>query len=93
MRRHKARRAAAQRARDPRRVDKLGGDVGSEAILENPSLQSVYLGHECIGFLLARGPRGIEAYDAAEHSLGIFKTLKEAADAITRAAGECHERR
>ena len=35
------------------------------------SLVSVYDGQTCIGFLLSRGCRGIEAFDAAERSLGL----------------------
>jgi hypothetical protein len=49
-------------------------------------LQSVYDGQRCIGFLV-RGRSGIEAYDAAERSLGTYPNLKNAADAVSDAAG------
>jgi hypothetical protein len=47
-------------------------------------LLSVYDGHQvCIGFVLARGRQGFEAFDAAaERSLGLFETRDAA-------IGEC----
>jgi hypothetical protein len=47
---------------------------------------SVYDGHQCIGFVLARGRRGYEAFTAGERSLGTFADKDEAARAIWRAA-------
>jgi hypothetical protein len=44
---------------------------------------SVYSGRELLGFVLSRGPDGFEAFDASERSLGIFSTMKAAADAIS----------
>jgi hypothetical protein len=44
---------------------------------------SVYDGTRCLGFLLSRGPRGVEAYDADNILLGIFKTQKAASEAIS----------
>jgi hypothetical protein len=44
--------------------------------------QAVYDGRTCIGFLLPRGKAGIEAFDAEHASLGIYPTVKAAADAI-----------
>jgi hypothetical protein len=35
-------------------------------------LLSVYSGRDLVGFVLARGARGFEAFDAAEKSLGMF---------------------
>jgi hypothetical protein len=75
--------AAEQRAR-PRRVGQRGSkttDTDSRS-----ALQSVYDGQRCIGFLV-RGRSGIEAYDAAERSLGTYPNLKNAADAVSDAAG------
>jgi hypothetical protein len=91
MRRRKARRAAAHRARDLRRVDLLGGEVGSEAISPEFVMQasSVYSGQHCIGHLLPRGKAGVEAFDADDHSLGTFPTQKAAADVIVFAAAFC----
>jgi hypothetical protein len=44
----------------------------------------VYDRRECRGFVLARGKLGIEAFDAAERSLRLFESMREAADAIVR---------
>jgi hypothetical protein len=43
----------------------------------------VYDGRDCLGFILTRGKLGFEAFTRDEHSLGMFKTQREAADAIT----------
>jgi hypothetical protein len=48
-----------------------------------PAMLSVYDGTTCVGFLLSRGPRGVEAYDADNVSLGVFATEKDASDAIS----------
>jgi hypothetical protein len=47
---------------------------------------SVYNGQRCMGFVLARGKRGYEAFDTDEKSLGIFPTMQAAADAVSAAA-------
>lgn len=87
MRRSKARRAAAHGARDPRRVDLLDGEIGTEATSDPITLQSVYDGTTCIGFLLPRGRQGVEAFDCNTRSLGLYPDLKSAADAVSRIAG------
>jgi hypothetical protein len=46
-------------------------------------LVSVYDGRECVGFIIARGRLGFEAFGADQRSLGIFPNQKGAADAIT----------
>ena len=43
---------------------------------------SVYDGRDCLGFILARGKLGFEAFDAQERSAGIYPTQREAADAL-----------
>jgi hypothetical protein len=43
----------------------------------------VYAGREVLGFILARGKAGFEAFDREEQSLGMFTTQREAADAIS----------
>ncbi len=43
---------------------------------------SVYAGRECVGFILARGKTGFEAFTAGQKSLGIFPTQKAAAAAL-----------
>jgi hypothetical protein len=47
-----------------------------------PSLVSLYSGRECIGFVLRRAV-GFESFDAQERSLGLFRTMKQAADAVS----------
>jgi hypothetical protein len=46
----------------------------------------VTAGRKAIGFVLARGRSGFEAFTADEQSLGLFKTQAQAADAVTDAA-------
>jgi hypothetical protein len=53
---------------------------------DKPTLVSVYDGTTCLGCILGRGPDGFEAFDAVERSLGIFPTMKAAADAISAEA-------
>ena len=38
----------------------------------------------CAGFLFSRGPRGVEAFDATEKSLGTFPDAPSAAAAVER---------
>jgi hypothetical protein len=47
---------------------------------------SVVHGRACLGFILARGRAGYEAFTADEQSLGLFKTQAQAANAVTDAA-------
>jgi hypothetical protein len=51
------------------------------------ALISVYSGAACLGFILARGKLGFEAFTADERSLGIYPNQHSAADAITKAGG------
>jgi hypothetical protein len=46
-------------------------------------LLSVFDGRECVGFILARGRAGYQAFTADEKSLGLYPSQKQAADAIT----------
>jgi hypothetical protein len=55
-------------------------------VMTETSLVSVYAGQVCLGFVLARGEAGFEAFDADEKSLGLFPTQREAAAAIMRGA-------
>jgi hypothetical protein len=43
---------------------------------------SVYSGRECVGFILARGKTGFEAFTADQKSLGLYPTQREAARAL-----------
>jgi hypothetical protein len=53
-----------------------------------PVMLSVYNGRDCIGFILSRGKIGFEALDRDEHSIGIFPTQREAANAISSDEGK-----
>jgi hypothetical protein len=82
VRRRTARKpAAAGAARGLHGNAKAGELKRSEAY--SIRLHAVYSGRVCIGFLLPRGRLGVEAFDADDHSLGIFPTVKAAADAIS----------
>jgi hypothetical protein len=52
--------------------------------LEASAMVSVYDGRQCIGFVLARGKEGFEAFDAGERGLGTYRTEREAAAAVMR---------
>jgi hypothetical protein len=43
-------------------------------------------GREAVGHVLARGRAGFEGFDRQEHSLGLFKTAAQAANAVFDAA-------
>jgi hypothetical protein len=49
-------------------------------------LISVYDGQSCVGFVLARGRSGFEAFRADETSLGLFPTQAAAIHSISGAA-------
>jgi len=51
---------------------------------ETPRLVPIMTGGACGGFLINRGARGFEAFDAAEKSLGIFLDARSAATAVER---------
>jgi hypothetical protein len=46
----------------------------------------IFAGTQCIGFVLARGGRGYEAFTAADKSIGTFASQREAVAAITGSA-------
>jgi hypothetical protein len=52
--------------------------------MNEPAIVTVYSGKICLGFVLALGAAGFEAFSADEKSLGIFATQREAAAAIMR---------
>jgi hypothetical protein len=87
MRRRKALPAATSRkARGRRRVDQLGGEIGTDAIPDPLVMQSLYVGATCIGFLYSRGLQGVEAFDANTRPLGLFPDQESAVEAVWRAA-------
>jgi hypothetical protein len=47
---------------------------------------SVYDGRACLGFILARGRSGFEAFDREERSLGLYPAAPAAANAVCAAA-------
>jgi hypothetical protein len=49
-----------------------------------PPMVWVYGGQNCIGFVVWRGKRGVEAFSTSDGSLGVFKSRGEAAVAITK---------
>jgi len=49
-----------------------------------PPLVSVFDGRKFLGTVLPRGPKGYEALDANEESLGLFPTQADAANAICK---------
>jgi hypothetical protein len=52
--------------------------------IETPRLVSVMNGGSCVGFLIRLGPRGVEAFDADENSLGTFPDALSATAAIEK---------
>jgi hypothetical protein len=50
---------------------------------DEPAMVSVFDGRRCVGHVLRRGPRGYEAFDSHDVSLGIYPTKGEAAAALT----------
>jgi hypothetical protein len=55
-------------------------------------LSYVFNGRRSLGFILARGKLGFEAIDRDEQSLGLFRSQRAAADAITQGvAAECEQ--
>jgi hypothetical protein len=85
----KARRVASDRpARDSHAASTAGQLRSREATSTKPALQFVYNGRECIGRIACLGRRGFEAFDADGRSLGVFPSLKRAADAVSDGGGQ-----
>jgi hypothetical protein len=57
--------------------------MNSRTVSSATSLLSVYDGRRCIGFVLARGKTGFEAFDRDEQSRGHFATQELAIAALT----------
>ena len=47
-----------------------------------PPMICVYRGRDCAGFVVARGPKGYEAFDHEERPIGLFADEHAAAAAI-----------
>jgi hypothetical protein len=43
----------------------------------------VYDGRQCLGHVLSRGPKGFEAFDHDDKSLGVFASMRDAANALS----------
>jgi hypothetical protein len=50
------------------------------------SLSYVYDGRRCIGHVIGRGKIGFEAFSTDDKSLGLFPSMKEAANACCSSA-------
>jgi hypothetical protein len=50
---------------------------------DKPTLLSVTNGRDTIGFVLSRGREGYEAFDASERSLGVFASMRDAANRVS----------
>jgi hypothetical protein len=46
------------------------------------AMSPIMAGDGCVGFILARGPTGFEAFDGDDKSLGLFPTQRQAANAL-----------
>jgi hypothetical protein len=51
-------------------------------------LAYVYDGQQCLGHVLSRGPKGFEAFDRDDKSVGLFETQRQAANALTSGSTE-----
>jgi hypothetical protein len=84
------RRKAASSPKRARRkeldADQSGQADRREAISSPISSLAVFDGRRCCGFLLPRGKQGVEAFNADDHSIGVFPDLKAAANAVYEAA-------
>jgi hypothetical protein len=78
------------REKNPERKVPRNRNRSSQQAEREIGIATVTDGRETIGFLLARGPLGVEALSASEHSLGLFPTQRQAANAISEhAAKQC----
>ena len=59
--------------------------IDRPSVERGTQITSIYDGRQCVGFVLARGRVGFEAFDASEHSLGVFKTQAAAINELTKA--------
>jgi hypothetical protein len=48
--------------------------IGRRSVERGTPITSIYDGRSCIGFVLARGRVGFEAFNAGDRSLGVFAT-------------------
>jgi hypothetical protein len=55
------------------------------ATADKTALLSVYSGRLCLGFVLARGKAGFEAFTANQQSIGVFADQHAAVAAIMQA--------
>ena len=83
----KAARPANHKVRKPRAVSS-SAERNRQVIFPALPMQAiaVYVGQVCLGHILSRGKTGIEAFDFADRSLGVFSTQKLAADVVAAAA-------
>jgi hypothetical protein len=58
------------------------------SVATSAPMLSLFDGRALLGFILARGKSGWEAFDADQRTLGIYPTQRDAADAISANAIE-----
>jgi hypothetical protein len=81
--RRKASARAADSANTGRAFEHAAEPLEGKAIQDHSALQSGYDGRARVGHLLLRGNQGVEAFDADDHSFGMFPDAKTAAAAIS----------
>jgi hypothetical protein len=64
------------------RRDQLGGSISLASTKFSSTLQALYDGRTCIGHVISRGPRGVEAFDVDDNVVGLFPDVRTAADAL-----------
>jgi hypothetical protein len=55
-----------------------------EPSTDRTAMLNVYDGRDCVGIIFCRGRAGVEAFSAADISLGLFESESEAAAEIWR---------
>jgi len=56
------------------------------------TITTVITGGRVTGFLLSRGPQGVEAFDASERSIGVFPDARAGHAAVIAETGRQHDR-
>jgi hypothetical protein len=60
--------------------------IGRRSVERGTPITSIYDVRQCVGFVLARGHRGYEAFTAGERSLGMFETKDAAINRLMKGA-------
>jgi hypothetical protein len=78
---------AANRGRKARAIENRSLSTPTDELAQQPRL-AVYDGQRCLGHILGRGKLGHEAFDADHKSIGVFSSVKFAANALSEREGE-----